>query len=131
MAKYLFPAIFTKEKEGNYSIEFPDVPNCHTCGDSIEDGYKMAEDALSLILTDMEDNNEAISKPSKINDLKLDDESFATLISCDTTEYRKLYSNKSIKKTLTIPEWLNVAALEANINFSQVLQEALKVKLGV
>lgn len=131
MAKYLYPAIFTKEKEGKYSIDFPDVPGCHTCGDNIEDGYKMAEDALALMLTDMEDNKEVISVPSKINDLKLDENSFATLIPCDTTEYRKLYSNKSVKKTLTIPEWLNTAAMEANINFSQVLQEALKVKLGV
>lgn len=131
MAKYLYPAIFTKEKEGNYSIDFPDIPGCHTCGDDIEDGYKMAEDALALILTDMEDDKKVIAPPSAINDLAIDKNSFATLISCDTTEYRKLYGSKAVKKTLSIPEWLNTAALEANINFSQVLQEALKVKLGV
>ena len=131
MAKYLYPAVFTKEEKGNYSINFPDIQGCNTCGDDVEDGYKMAEDVLALMLTHMEDNKEVIAPPSAINDLAIDQDSFATLISCDTTEYRKLYGSKAVKKTLSIPEWLNTAALEANINFSQVLQEALKVKLGV
>ena len=53
------------------------------------------------------------------------------LVACDTMEYRKLHNNKSVKKTLTIPEWLNEEALAMNINFSQVLQEALMEKVGI
>lgn len=129
MAKYIFPAIFTPEDEGGYSILFPDIKGCYTCGDTLEDGLNMADDALSLILVNLEDENKVIPKPSAINELNMTGDEFATLISVDTEVYRKTLNNMAVKKTLSIPQYLNQAAMAAGINFSQVLQEALKEQL--
>lgn len=129
MAKYIFPAIFTSEYEGGYSIVFPDIKGCYTCGDTLGDGLYMAEDALSLMLVQLEDEKKSIPEPSEINKLDMKDNEFATLISVDTAVYRKTLNNMAVKKTLSIPQYLNQAAVAAGINFSQVLQEALKERL--
>lgn len=130
--KYSYPAIFSKEKDNTFSISFPDIPNCNTCGDNITDGLAMAEDALALALYSFyEEKNIEVPKPSEINSIKLKDNEFVSFIYCDTLEYEKMFSNKSVKKTLTIPEWLDNYANKAGINFSQTLQDALKQKLGV
>ena len=89
----------------------------------------MAEDVLAFTLYSLEKRHLEIPKPSELQNV--DEDSFVNLIACDTLEYQKMNNNKAVKKTLSIPEWLNEKAVEANINFSQVLQEALKEKLGV
>lgn len=127
--KYAYPAIFTKESNGFFSITFPDLEGCHTCGDNLQDGLEMAEDALALTLYGYETDGKPIPAPSALSDLTLADNEFANYIACDTLEYRKMYNNKSVKKTLTIPEWMNEAAVSMNLNFSQILQEALMQKL--
>lgn len=129
MAKYVYPAIFKKEKNGQYSIHFPDLDNCYTCGDDLEDGLEMSEDVLALTLYGYETSGKNIPAASRSSELKIDDSEFINFIRCDTTEYRKMYNNKAVKKTLTIPEWLNKEATAMKINFSQVLQEALIQKL--
>ncbi|MCI9437610.1 MAG: type II toxin-antitoxin system HicB family antitoxin [Lachnospiraceae bacterium] len=131
MAKYIYPAIFTPEANGQFSICFPDIENCFTCGDSLEDGINMAEDVLSLMLTHFEDEGRIIPNASAINDLTTENNAFATYITCDTTAYRRLMNNTAVKKTLTIPSWLNDSAIAAGLNFSQVLQDALKQQLNV
>lgn len=95
------------------------------------DALMMAEDVLALVLYGYEADGKVIPEPSVISSLKLSDGEFANYILCDTMEYRKRYNNKAVKKTLTIPEWLNEAAQDSNINFSLVLQEALKKKLNI
>ena len=129
MAKYVYPAVFTPEENGNYSILFPDLDGCYTCGDSLEDGIEMAEDALALILYGYEKDNKSIHAPSNHETIALKPGEFVNYIACDTMIYRKMYNNKAVKKTLTIPEWLNEAATAAGLNFSQVLQEALIQKM--
>lgn len=129
MAKYAYPAIFTPENDGTFSINFPDLEGCYTCGDSIEDGIEMAEDALALVLYGYEKENKAIPAPSDPSCLSLSDKDFVNYIACDTMAYRKMYNNKAVKKTLTIPEWLNESASAMGLNFSQVLQEALVQKI--
>lgn len=129
--KYLFPAIFTPENKDMYSVRFPDIKGCYSCGDSLSDAVNMAEDALCLMLYNMENSNDNIPEPSKVNDIKHNPSEFVTLIKCDTEFYRKFYKNKVIKKTLTIPEWMNIAGTERGLNFSQILQEALREKLGL
>lgn len=131
MAKYIYPAVFTPEDKGMYSIDFPDLEGCYTCGNDLEDGLFMANDALSLMLTHLEDSRREIPAPTDIKRLHLENEEFATLISADTDAYRRLINKKAVKKTLTIPEWLNESAVAAGINFSQVLQEALMQKLNL
>ena len=129
MAKYAYPAIFTPEEDGSYSINFPDLEGCYTCGDSLEDGIEMASDALALVLYGYEKDGREIPAPSAPAAIPLSGNAFVNYIACDTLRYRKMYNNKAVKKTLTIPAWLNTAALEQNINFSQVLQDALKAQL--
>lgn len=129
MAKYVYPAIFTPEEDGSYSIVFPDLEGCYTCGDNLEDGIEMAEDALALVLYGYEKDVREIPAPSARSAFSVSGNDFVNFIACDTMKYRKMYNNKAVKKTLTIPEWLNEAASAMGLNFSQILQEALIQKV--
>lgn len=129
--KYAYPAIFRQESGELYSVEFPDIDGCVTSGGSLPDAIEMAEDALCLMLYDMEEDGEPIPSPSDLRDVLAEPDALVSLVCCDTLAYRKLYSNKSVKKTLTIPAWLNTMAERADLNFSSVLQEALKLRLNI
>ncbi|MBS5285118.1 MAG: type II toxin-antitoxin system HicB family antitoxin [Blautia sp.] len=129
MAKYVYPAIFTPEDEGGYSVFFPDLEGCYTCGDDLQDALFMANDVLAFVLYDYEKEGREIPAPSKAEDVEKDRGDFVNYVACDTVEYARMHDNKAVKKTLTIPQWLNDAALRADINFSQVLQEALMEKV--
>ncbi len=129
MSKYVYPAVFTKEENGQYSVLFKDLEGCYTCGDSLSDAMEMAEDVLALTLYGYEKNGADIPAAADISEIETGENEFVNYIACDTAEYWKMYSNKTVKKTLIIPEWLNEEALKCNINFSAVLQEALKEKL--
>ena len=131
MAKYAYPAVFTFEEDNSYSINFPDLEGCYTCADSLEEGIKMAEDVLALILFGYETDAREIPKPSAPSVIPLNEKEFVNYIACDTMAYRKMYHSKAVKKTLTIPEWLNEAAIAMELNFSQVLQEALMQKINL
>ncbi len=91
----------------------------------------MAQDALSLMLTHLEDLKREIPDASSINALDVNGNEFATYISCDTAVYRRLMNKTAVKKTLSIPSWLNDSAVAAGLNFSQVLQDALKQQLNI
>jgi len=95
------------------------------------DALDMAEDVLCLMLYDMEKSGKAIPAPSDSKKIKVDKNSVVSLVRCDTEAYKRFYENKSVKKTLTVPMWLNERAEHANINFSGVLQEALKTQLHI
>ena len=131
MANYAYPAIFTSEEDGGYSIRFPDFECCYTDGANETEGLEMARDVLCLTLYDMEKENKKIPAPSKVNAVQHGENEFVTLVSCDTDWYRRYYDSKAVKKTLSIPAWLNDLAEQNAINFSQELQEALKAKLNV
>ncbi len=128
--KYVYPAVFTPEGKG-YSINFPDLDGCYTSGDDLRDAIYMAEDVLSFTLFDYEKENRPVPEASKPNDIKLDEGEFINYIVCDTIEYQRRNNSKAIKKTLSIPEWLNEAAVARGINFSQVLQEGLRRALNL
>ena len=128
MAKYVYPAIFTPEEKG-YSINFPDLEGCFTCGDSLQEGLEMARDVLALVLYGYEKEEKVIPKPTERDEINVETGEFVNYVMCDTMEYRKRFNNKAVKKTLTLPEWLNEEAMSLGINFSQVLQEALMMKL--
>ena len=129
--KLVYPAIFYYEKDGGYSVEVPDLLGCVTQGDTLEEAIEMAQDvAMGWILTTIEDDEE-IPKPSQIEEIKVEDKkSFKTLLLLDIDKYSEKYgTKKSVKKTLTIPSWLNKRAERVGINFSQVLQESLLNKI--
>lgn len=129
MAKYTYPAIFTAEKDGGYSVDFPDIPGCYSCGDTLADAIYMAEDALAFMLYGYEQEKREIPQPSNPAELKIHKDEFVNYVACDTLVYRKRHNNRAVKKTLTIPEWLNERAVEMGLNFSQVLQEALMQRI--
>lgn len=99
MAKYAYPAIFTSEEDGGYSINFPDLEGCYTCGDDLADGMEMAKDALALVLYGYETEGRAIPTPSQLSAFSTQDVSFVNYVACDTSIYRKMYNNKAILKT--------------------------------
>ena len=124
MKKKVYPAIFTYDGE-YYNFNFIDF-SCSTFGKSIEEAFDMAQEAMGLYL---ENRKEYPAVTQELSRIKLNENEFIALIDIDMEEYYKKHSNRSVKKTLSIPEWLNTEAEKKNINFSQVLQEALKVKL--
>lgn len=136
----VYPACFFKEESG-YFVIFPDLNYLSTCGENLEEAMAMAVDCLAGYLYSANQDREEIPKSSSIEDIKLEDvaneleftfsSGFVNMVAVDVSEYAKIHFEKSVKKTLTIPAWLNNAAIEQNINFSQVLQEALKEKLSV
>ena len=133
-----YPACFIKEENG-YSVIFPDLNYLSTCGNTLDEALSMAIDCLAGYLYRLQKDGDTIPTASSLN--KIDptiiaeelevssDEAFVNIVTVDVAEYAKIHFEKSVKKTLTIPAWLNAAALEQNINFSQVLQDALKAQL--
>lgn len=130
MSKYVYPAVFTKEDDGKYSVMFRDLEGCYTCGDNIEHAIEMAEDVLALVLYEYESNEREIPAPSDPKTIETNSNEFINYIKCDTLEYRKMYNNKSVRKNVTLPEWLNEEAEKLELNFSQILRDALLQKVG-
>ena len=130
MAKYIYPAVFTPE-DGGYVVNFPDFESCYTEGDTLEEAMEMADDVLCLTLYDMEETGKEIPAPSSVKEITTDGDAFVSLVHCDTVEYRKFFDNKAVKKTLTIPNWLNTIAERQGVNFSLTLQNALKKELNI
>ncbi len=132
MSLVSYPAIFHQE-EGSYWVEFPDLEGCFSKGDNLEEAFNNAKEALGLYLDSDDDiYDRKINKPSKVLDVienNKDKGGLVMIVSYDSIEYGKKYKNKAIKKTLSIPQWLNDIAVKNNINFSSVLQEALIDKL--
>jgi len=127
---YIYPAILNYE-EGGITVEFPDLPGCITFGETEEEALKNAKEALEGFLYFMEEDNDIIPNPSKILDIQLEKNQIATLVNVWMIPVRDQMKNKSVKKTLTIPKWLNDIAEDNNVNFSQVLQSSLKKYLGL
>lgn len=128
MKKVFYPAIFHAAEEGGYWVTFPDIPECITEGDDMEEAYQMAVDALGLALTERMKEGEKLPEVSKVEDIKEDGK--IVIVQFDLYEYNKKHNSKAVKKTLSIPAWLNEEAIALNINFSQVLQDALMEKVN-
>ena len=97
MAKYAYPAIFTPEEKG-YSIVFPDLEGCYTCGDRLEDGLEMARDALAIVLYGYEKDGRVIPTPSKLNTLSVEENEFVSYVACDTMTYERCIITRPSKR---------------------------------
>ena len=136
----MYPACFYKEGNG-YSVIFPDLDYLSTCGENLEDAMSMAIDCLAGRLLWLKEDKEPVPAPSALKavdpiaiakELEFEpDECFVNIVTVDAKEYAKKHFDKAVKKTLTIPAWLNTAAMEQGINFSKVLQDALKKQLNL
>ena len=125
--KLIYPAIFHHE-DNAYWVEFPDLIGCQTFGQTISETIDNAREALEVYAVSLIENKENLPQPSDISRLTVENGCFASIIDVDLSAYFK--KAKAVKKTLTIPEWLNDAAIEKGINFSQTLQDALMVKIA-
>ena len=131
MDKYIYPAVFNPCEEGGYCITFPDLPGIVTEGDTLEEAYLMAKEALELHLWGMEDDNDTIPKPTLPNKITAPEGGFVSLVEAFLPPIRDKMANKAISKTLTLPRWLNELGEKKKVNFSHILQTALKNHLGV
>lgn len=128
LQKLFYPSIFHKAEEGGFWVSFPDIPECLTEGDDMRQAYEMASDALGLVISDKIKNKETLPVPSQADEVNTED-GYLVIVEFDLLEYQKKHNNRAVKKTLSIPAWLNEAAIRAGVNFSQVLQEALLEKV--
>ena len=130
--RYVFPAIFEPdEKAGGYCVYFPDLENVYTQGEDFKEAMDMAEDALCLMLYDMEKKGADIPKASKPGDVKVKPDDIVNLVACDTQFYKNYFDGKSVKINATIPLWLKEAGEKKHVNFSQILQKGVKEYLRI
>ena len=132
MAKYTFPAVFEPDEEvGGFCVYFPDITSVNTQGDDFKDAMDNAEDALCLMLYEMEKDGETIPKASNTNEIKTKDGSIINLVACDTKFYKNYFEGKSVKINATIPLWLKEEGEKRHVNFSQILQRGVKEYLSL
>lgn len=123
----IYPAIFIKEEDGSYSVTFPDLDGAFTCGADFQEAIYMAKDCLELNLSTLDE----MPPVSDLENIKLNKGEHIVMVQADMLEFKKKYDNKLIKKTLTLPKWLNDLGVEKKVNFSKILQEALKERLQI
>jgi predicted RNase H-like HicB family nuclease len=126
--KYVYPAILYPD-DGSIGVKVPDLPGCFTFGKDKAEALLMVKDAVEMWLWDAENKHEPI--PQASDTLSASQGETFTLIAADTDEYRQANDTRAIKKTLSIPAWLNYQAEKANAPFSQILQQGLKEYLHV
>jgi len=127
---YLFPAIF-EASDGGYTVTFPDLPGCITEGDTEQEAFAHATEALELHLWGMERDHEEIPAPSAIREIAQEPEQAIVLIRANMRLMRRTMRERAVRKMVTLPRWLHDAAEEAGVNYSQVLQDGLKNLLEI
>lgn len=127
MKKYFYPAIFSKEGDA-YNVKFIDFDNIFTYGVGFNDAYYMAQDALYNILPDLK---ELPTPTYDYMNIKVKKDEFITMVELNTLQHEQKLSSKTVKTTVTMPEWLKKLAESKGINFSKVLQKGLKSELNL
>lgn len=128
--RYFYPAIFTYEPDQEIAIDFPDL-KCATSGINDDDALLSARELLGCVLYGLEEDGEEIPLPTPLANVKTQSNERVVLVDVYMPSVRQANINRSVNRTVTLPAWLNAAALEHNINFSQVLQDALKSQLHI
>ncbi|MEE0777102.1 MAG: type II toxin-antitoxin system HicB family antitoxin [Bacillota bacterium] len=127
--KAAYPVVLT-QGESFVVVQIPDF-NIGTQGVDFADAMYMARDAIGLMGIDMEDDKEEIPTPTDLRSIKAEEDSIVTLVDVDFAEYRRKHEKRMVKKNCTIPSWLNERAEAEGVNFSNVLQTALKQQLHI
>ena len=128
--RYIYPAVFTYEPDQEIAVVFPDL-DVATSGENDDDALISARELLGIALVGLEEDGEAIPAPTALKDVALEPNERAVLVDVYMPAVRMAHVNRSVSRTVTLPAWLNTKALERGINFSQVLQDALRTQLGV
>lgn len=126
--RYFYPAVFTYESGQEIAVDFPDL-KCATSGINDDDALLSARELLGCVLNGLEEDGEEIPAPTPLSKVEVQPNERAVLIDVYMPSVRQAHINRSVNRTVTLPAWLNAAALERNVNFSQVLQDALKEQL--
>ena len=129
--KLIYPAVFYafSDGSGGYTEEFPDLPGCVTEGKDLEEAFEMATDAASgWVLEELEEGN-TVPEPSDYADVKPREGGRVNIVLLDIDKYADKYGEKAVRKNVTIPAWLNTFAEKRQMNFSQILQEAILTKV--
>jgi predicted RNase H-like HicB family nuclease len=122
---YIYPAIFEQNSDNSYTITFPDLPGCISEGKTLENTIDMAHKALTQWIEYLLDEKESLPAPSDIKTLEPTANQFVNLIRAEIRD------NRAVRRTVSIPGWLDIRASDAGISLSKVLQDALKERLGV
>ena len=128
--RYLYPAVLTYEEGYEIAVTFPDLPGCATSGETDADAVAAGREALGLHLFGMEEDGDELPTPSQAKDIKLEDGEVIAMIDVFMPSVRLNQKNKAVNRTVTLPAWLNAKAVECGINFSQLLQDAIKRELS-
>lgn len=128
--RYIYPAVFTYEPDQEIAVVFPDL-DVATSGENEDEALFSARELLGVVMAGLEEDGEPIPAPTALKDVVLADNERAVLVDVFMPSVRLAHVNRSVNRTVTLPAWLNAAALERNVNFSQVLQDALRTQLGV
>lgn len=128
--KYCYPAILQKDGSG-YAVWINDVSGCNSCGETVAEALENIKEALGLCIEVLSEKGEHIPEPTDPENISLEKNQFVAIVEFDWLEYQKKYCSKAVKKTLTIPMYLNDLAEKEHINFSSVLREALESRLHI
>ncbi len=124
MTEYVYPALFHPNDDGSFTITYPDLPGCISEGKSLENAMYMAQTALTQWLEYLRDKETAFPDACSLNSVETADGDFVTLIRAE------LKDNRAVRRTVSLPKWMDDAVCEAGLSLSRVLQEALKEKLS-
>ena len=128
--RYVYPAVLTYEDGYEIAVTFPDLPGCATSGETDTEALMMAREALGLHLWSMENDGDELPAPSPIRDIELEAGEIVALVEVYMPSVRLSQENRSVNRTVTLPAWLNAQAMERGVNFSQVLQDALRAEIN-
>ena len=120
---YVFPAVFHLNEDGSHTITFPDLPGCISEGKDLDGAMYMAQKALEQWIEYLESVKQEIPPASDISDLIIDTDEFVNLIRAGVRD------NCAVKRTVSIPKWMDIQASSAGLSLSKVLQDALSKRL--
>lgn len=129
--KYVYTAVFSPAENGMVTASVPDLPGCITEGNGLADAIEMITDAAEMWLWDAEINHEAIPSASALEAIQAEEGAAKSLVLLDTDAYRRANNGKSVRKSVTLPEWMNQRAEAADVNFSHALQRGVCEELGI
>lgn len=124
LQEYVYPAVFHANEDGTYTIIFPDLPGCISEGKTLGNAMKMAEAALTQWVDYLKDNKEDIPEPSRLQNVELDKDEFVSLIRADIKDTR------AVKRTVSLPKWMDEQVAEEGLSLSKVLQDALSKRFA-
>ena len=129
--RYAYPAILSYEDGYEIAVTFPDLPGCATSGATEIEAIAAGREALGLHLWGMERDGDVIPVPSNAKSIELDEGEIIAVIDVYMPSIRLAQENKSVNRTVTLPAWLDAKAKECGVNFSQLLQEAIKKEISI